>query len=240
MPPEDEIEFPPGYPEEAKQAIRAEVARRSMEMQSSQLTLKRFLDETLDQDGAIIMKNIMGRIEQEPPLASYWHGYLARLIEDRFNVCSGCGKNHDTDLNEALRDHGIAPVFPPIAHHPNLITPDDPGLTEDPNQPGFNMLGDRMVLCDSCHGDRYIPICEHPTGSHGQSGGSGVECPDPTRAPCPECRTPTWYTRDDLIDCPKTICVEGKLLPLEEPAVLCCESCGERYNINQFAPPKTD
>lgn len=241
---EDEIQFPEGYPEEHKAHVRAEVARRSMDLQAQHMMMKRFFNETLDVDGAGILKGILSAVSATPTLAGYWEGYMARLIEDRFDLCPGCGKSHDSDLNAALIEHGVvAPTQ--VASHPtmegpqtlpNLVTETDPGLTENPDMPGFNMLGDRLASCPSCNGDRTIPICEHPSGSHGQGRGGGRECPEPTLAPCPECRTPDWYERNSLIECPKGSCPEGELVPLEEPGVLACAQCGVRYAIQQFDP----
>lgn len=241
--PEDEINFPEGYPEEAKQQIRTEVARRSMEMQSQHLMMKGFFNETLDQDGAVILKGILGAIGSQPALAGYWEGYMARLIEDRFDLCPGCGKNHDTDLSAALAEHGIAPVIfgnpAPHVGAPSGETPDDMSLIEDPNQPGFSMTGDRLASCGTCNGDRTVPVCEHAAGVHGQGGGGGRECPEPTLAPCPECRTPAWYEKDSLAECPRTICTEGELIPLEEPGILICATCGVRWNIVQINFPES-
>lgn len=248
-----EFIFPPGMSEEQKSFFRNQAERAQMQTDDWLARMNRFFDE-LNAEQLRTFSIMMARAKNDPGWGSYIEGMADAVLQFKFNICPGCGVNHDTDLEAAMRVHAKNSgedelVQPDIQHFGDVppifdpSIPDDLSLMdvvpspefmneEDPQQPGFDMAGNRLASCVTCHGDHYIKVCNHLPGSHGQSALDPLTCPEPMKVPCPECRTPSWYTAETL---PESPCHPGddiKILPLETPDRGVCSACGAEWAVN--------
>jgi len=210
-----EIEFPPGMPEEQKDFYRRQIELAQMSWMDAELQAKSFFDK-LDPHDIIVLRRIFDRCGQAPLVAAFWEGYLVNLAETKFNVCGYCALNHEADREAAMIAHGMVPSG--TIAHPAMGGPVPPWQPQE--ETGGIVDGRRVETCSTCHGDRGFKVCDHPPGQHGQGG----FCPEPTVIPCPECRTPHWYTRDELEGCMRPGC-NGQLVPLKEPGMAQCHIC---------------
>lgn len=202
-----EFEFPPGVPEELKEFVIKKVTRQEMEVDATRHELARFFEE-LNPEQLRTLCHLFGQMDRK--IAMYYLGYVTSLLQTKFNLCAGCGRDHDKELFEphdevtVIEGDGTGKRLPPIDEH-----------------------GNRVDTCSSCHGDRVFDVCGHPTGSHGQGGRE--TCPEPTKVPCPECETPPWYKADSLPHCGQ--CRTGTLLPLPRINTFMCFNCGVVVSI---------
>lgn len=96
------MNFIPIDPEEADKARRhlQEIAGRSDLAIHSIVRLVDELPEVeLEALGALIA-NISNSRKRSVEVASYWQGIIVGRLSSRFGHCSGCGQNHDKDLEE--------------------------------------------------------------------------------------------------------------------------------------------
>lgn len=212
----DEIEFPPGIPDEYKSFIKRQIERNAMEQDDYHLRLRHFFND-LSVDNLTLFSTLMARAQLHPTFAAYMEGMADATLETKHGICPGCGKNHDPNM-DALD----------LTDVPDFLEDEDGNLTI--NHEGI-VNGDRVASCSVCHGDRTFDVCQHPLGSHGQVG-TGMFCPEPLKVPCYECSPPQWLQdkglEPSLDDCPRTIC-HGSLLPMETPDRQVCSECGSEY-----------
>jgi len=209
-----EFEFPPGMPEELKEFVIKKATRAEMEMDATRHDLARFFDE-LSSDQLRTLCGIFGSMDRKT--AMYYQGYATALLQVKFNLCAGCGQDHDKfpfqDEVQVVKGDGEGDPLPEF-------NPDIPGIVD----------GKRVDTCSTCHGDLVIKVCEHPVGTHGQRGRE--ECPEPTLVPCCECRCPEWYTREDLNSTHGNC--GGTFLPLSIPNTFICSNCGEHIIMSNW------
>lgn len=225
-----EIDFPPGMPEDQQNFLRRQVERQEMAMDEHHLRIKGFFNE-LSLDHLQTFTRIMARVQQEPNYAPYMEGVADAYIESRFDVCPGCGKKHGVgELDELLAKQAELDE----AEAPQPLTSSATYDRTGEQFEGAIIGGDRVDDCSSCHGDRYLKVCNHPAGSHGQF--TRGECPDPMKVPCPECRTPEWFVvalqaaeSDELQPSPCHGFQEAVLLPLNPENTMICSECGALY-----------
>lgn len=257
--------FPPGLSEEQKEYAKQQITRQRMAIDEQQNRVKRFLAE-LSADNLRTFSLMVMRMKGDPGFIHYMEGQADAVLTMKYNICAVCGVNHDEDLQAAMQAHGELPPTPPpsevqpLAVPPEHIgqvppifddsIPDDLSMLdavhnpdflteEDPQNPGFDMEGNRLASCSSCGGDKYIKVCNHAPGMHGQSAMDGLTCPEPLHVPCPECSAPAWYTFDTLQESPCHPSPDTKLLPIEIPYRVVCSACGTPY-IYQEPKPETE
>jgi hypothetical protein len=245
----ENIEFPPGMPQDHQEFMRRQISNQMMEADAIHVQIKHFFDE-LSVDHLVTFSMILQRAQRDPLFASYMEGMADAVLEHKHNRCPGCGKNHDEDLEAALSYHTSEQKSDPLIqdevtiagtnlspeelrdlaqkwNSPDSVDVPNPALVEDPNQRGFNLLGDRMPAnCSTCQDTKQIKVCNHPSGSHGQM--TGAEgCPEPLLVPCPECSCPEWYTSEILYPSACHLAVGGVMLPTPTTGLLICSVCGQ-------------
>jgi hypothetical protein len=194
-----EFEFPPGMPEELKEYVIHHATRQEMEVNAHRHDLVRFFDE-LNAEQLHTLIALMGMVGSKKKMALYYQGYVTALMAQKFDVCAGCGTNHEQELLGEVTGDGTGEPLSPI-----------------------DVNGNRIDTCSTCHGDLIIKVCEHPMGSHGQFGRE--ECPEPTQVPCCECSCPGWYPSDAKLSLHQC---GGSFLPLPEKNLFVCSDCGTR------------
>lgn len=223
------IEFPPGMPEDVQEFYKRQVERQQMQNDEHHLRIKGFFSE-LSLDHLQTFSRILARAQTEPTNAAYMEGMADAYIELRFNVCPGCGKNHGTEeLEQLLARQAELDRLDEQKAHP-LFGVSSSEIVERPQDfsDAWTPDGNRLDDCSSCHGDRCLKVCNHPDGSHGQF--TREACPDPRVVPCPECRTPKWYTEEELQPSPcHSVSQQAVLLPSFEENVVLCSYCGTEH-----------
>ena len=229
--------FPPGLTDEQKDFVKQQYDRQAMAAEANSHRVERFFDElNLEQLQTFI--HMMDIIEHVPSRGQYFEGIALATVKYRFNVCPGCGENHEEQVTAmAQRD---LPDHPPEAFLPSqteanrvmnedveIVLPDDVSSLEANAVEQFSdepiVDGDRAASCPTCHGDHALRICNHRQGSHGQE---NMTCPEPVVVPCPQCRTPEWFTSPGLPASPCHPSPEEVLLPLEAFNTFVCSQCG--------------
>lgn len=86
-----------GSPEE----IAAHQEQHRLSAEASRHDMHEWLD-SLDRRGLEQVKSmLMPYLDNEEPSAAYFIGYCTSLMKFKFNICPGCGKNHD-DLDPSV------------------------------------------------------------------------------------------------------------------------------------------
>jgi hypothetical protein len=219
-----EIEFPPGMPDDVQDFLKKQITRSEMETEAHRHELHRFFDE-LSVDQLRTLAQLLVMCAQQKKIATFYQGYVIAILEQKWDVCAGCGKNHEKMLFE---DHeGITnPTFEEMVDQDGPIT----GLEYEDGMhlggPAGIVDGDRIDTCSTCHGDKIIKVCEHITGSHGQF--TREACPEPTLVPCCECCCPEWYPVNQPLSLHAGC--SGSFLPLPCEKEFICSYCGVRFH----------
>jgi hypothetical protein len=172
-----------------------------MSMTEARHKMYSFFDD-LSQEQVLTLNNLVRAFAnetQEAEFAKFIDGYLSGLAKGKFNICGGCGKNHDQQLEEmrnAADEAGIFKEQPmgdadkfsipedgpvtgdeqPVA--PYVLTEDDLAHMEEYNlddlrdeDPPHHLLG---FMCKGCE-MRYVSIADRMLRPPGIDGCSGCQ-----------------------------------------------------------------
>lgn len=91
-------------PEEMKEAIRSDMTRQKMQMDSFQHDVQRLFEE-LNKDHLLTLRHVFSHLAHADNglYAAYLEGVAAASLRHRFNVCPSCGVNHDEEFIEAAK-----------------------------------------------------------------------------------------------------------------------------------------
>lgn len=214
-----------GDPEEFQAAVRAQHDRQQMSAEATYLETERFFDE-MSLDGLRILHRLL--MEDNPYLA----GYISAVAKYKHGACARCMVVHAHGAPDAIPAEWVQPPpegfvleDTPPGWFPSLR--DYPGVTNSDGTP----------YCHTCRGDRAFEVCNHPSGSHGQT---QSPCPEPILAPCPECSHPEWYEYYTHVTMPCTGCEkETDHLPMGERNCFVCTMCGSRDDYGTSWKPPT-
>jgi hypothetical protein len=90
-------------PDEVKQAMEAQMERAEMAGTAFRHDINRLI-RNLPQDDLLTFKNLMRHMQESLSTAFYLEGVAATTLELRYDLCGGCGKNHEQDLLGAPRE----------------------------------------------------------------------------------------------------------------------------------------
>lgn len=99
------VEFLP-MPEAFVQSIRQMEDTRMMRGEAWRHEVRGFFD-SLTMEQSLTLKRMLSAIGDEAKpsnLSNFWEGHLNAMLDLKFDVCPGCGKNHDEMLMEALQE----------------------------------------------------------------------------------------------------------------------------------------
>lgn len=97
------LPLPPGMKEQMEEIH----ARHEMESQSIRHQILNLFNE-LEQDHLFILRVILSSLASAPGkqsslMASYYEGIASAKLDSRFDVCPGCGENHDERMMDELK-----------------------------------------------------------------------------------------------------------------------------------------
>lgn len=196
------LEFPPGMPDELREFVTNKITRQEMEVDAYRHEISRFFDELMPEQLRTLCA-LFGMMDKKSAL--YYQGYVTALLQAKFNLCAGCGQDHDKILLDEVNTIQDGPA-------PDILVS------------GIDSEANRIDTCSTCHGDKIIKVCEHPNGSHGQM--TREACPEPTEVPCCECCCPEWYPVEKPLSFHAGC--SGAFLPLPEDNLFVCSGCGVR------------
>jgi hypothetical protein len=102
---------------------------------------------------------------QESVYATYLDGYVDGLLEQKYNVCPACGRNHDElppDMvappppGEAVNEDSTAPTTPYVLTEEDLANMEEYNLDDLRDEDTHELLG---FICKGCQ-LRYISITD--------------------------------------------------------------------------------
>lgn len=101
-------------PEEMRQHLEQQAAKQEMFADSYRHAVQRMFDE-LSREHLETLRQILHNLTMSgSTLAAYYEGQVATSLHTRFNVCSGCGVNHDEqaeDLHQPGPDGTVQTVI---------------------------------------------------------------------------------------------------------------------------------
>lgn len=93
---DDHIQFP-STPDEFKEMVKKQHDRMHMEQEAYSHGVANLFD-SLSQDQASTLRSLMGAIGNSTDgagLPAYYEGILVGLLHTKYNICLGCGEDHD-------------------------------------------------------------------------------------------------------------------------------------------------
>lgn len=84
-------------PEDMKQVMEAQMERAEMAGTAFRHDIMRLI-RSLPADDLMTFKSLMRHLQESTSSAFYLEGVAATTLEMKYDVCGGCGKNHDKDL----------------------------------------------------------------------------------------------------------------------------------------------